>query len=153
MDAHALALLRAEQAAGKPRAERLMKHLKPRLVATAEEVEPRAPWNDQPDCLSCHEDFARPQVAEPSAFNKWARGPEGLYRNRTDDAGLMCEGCHGSTHAEHPAVNAFHPDLDAIQPLQYQGVSAPIGARGNCAVCHTEDMGAEFHHPNILGGS
>ncbi len=153
LEDHALSLLRAEQAAGKPRTERLMKHLKPRLVATAEEIEPRIPWNDQPDCLSCHEDFTRPQVAEPSAFNTWARGPEGLYRNRTDDAGLMCEGCHGSTHAEYPAVNAFHPDLDAIQPLQYQGVSAPIGARGNCAVCHTEDMDTEFHHPNILGGS
>lgn len=151
LEDHALSLLRSEQAAGKPRADRLMKHLKPRLVATAEEIEPRTPWNDQPDCLSCHKDFARPQEAEPSAFNKWVRGPEELYRNRTDDAGLICQGCHGSTHAEYPAVNAFHPDLDVIQPLQYQKHPGPIGSNGNCAVCHTQTMDDEFHHPNIHG--
>jgi hypothetical protein len=97
--------------------------------------------------------FEPPQDENPSAFNQWVRGPAGLYRTRADDAGLMCEGCHGSTHAEYPATNAFHPDLDAIQPLQYQGTPGPIGGQGNCAVCHTEDMDAEFHHPNILGGS
>jgi len=130
-----------------------MRHIKPRLVASVEEIEPRAPWNDQPDCLSCHVDFEPPQDAEPSAFNQWVRGPEELYRMRTDDAGLMCESCHGSTHAEYPAANHFHPDLDAIQPLQYQGTPGTIGGKGNCAVCHTEDMDTEFHHPNILGGS
>jgi len=151
LEDHALSLLRGEKEAGKPKADLLMRHIKPRLVASVEEIEPRTPWNDQPDCLNCHVDFEPPQDAEPSAFNQWVRGPEGLYRMRTDDAGLMCESCHGSTHAEYPGTNAFHPDLDAIQPLQYQGHPGPIGSKGNCAVCHTEDMYDEFHHPNILG--
>jgi mono/diheme cytochrome c family protein len=151
LEDHALSLLLAERDAGKPKAETLMRHLKPRLVATAEEIVPRQPWTDEPDCLTCHVDFAAPQT--DSAFNVWVRGPEGLYRTRSDDAGLMCEGCHGSTHAEYPATNAFHPDLDAIQPLQYQGNPRPIGSDGNCAVCHTVDMDYEFHHPNIMGAN
>jgi mono/diheme cytochrome c family protein len=151
LEDHALTLLKGEKEAGKPKAEQLMRHVKPRLVASVEDIEPRTPWNDQPDCLGCHVDFEAPQGDNPSAFNQWVRGPAGLYRTRGDDAGLMCESCHGSTHAEYPATNAFHPDLDAIQPLQYQGHSGPIGSKGNCAVCHTEDMYDEFHHPNILG--
>ncbi|MDP3431185.1 MAG: cytochrome c, partial [Desulfomicrobium sp.] len=151
LEDHALTLLKAEKEAGKPKAELLMRHIKPRLVASIEEIESRTPWNDQPDCLNCHVDFEAPQGDNPSAFNQWVRGPAGLYRTRADDAGLMCQSCHGSTHAEFPATNAFHPDLDAIQPLQYQGHPGPIGSKGNCAVCHTEDMYYEFHHPNILG--
>jgi mono/diheme cytochrome c family protein len=151
LEDHALTLLKAEKEAGKPKAELLMRHVKPRLVASIEEIEPRTPWNDQPDCLNCHVGFEAPEGENPSAFNQWVRGPAGLYRTRTDDAGLMCESCHGSTHAEFPATNAFHPDLDAIQPLQYQGHPGPIGSKDNCSVCHIEDMYYEFHHPNILG--
>ena len=149
LEDHALTLLRAEQQAGKAKADVLMRHVKPRLVDTVEEIEPRQPWKDEPDCLTCHVDFQAPQT--DSAFNVWTRGPEGLYRTRSDDAGIMCEACHGPTHAEYPATNAFHADLDAIQPLQYQGANGPIGSGGNCGVCHTVDMDYEFHHPNILG--
>jgi len=148
LEDHALSLLRSEQAAGKQAAGRLIGHIKPRLVKSVEEIVPRTPWNDLPDCLSCHVEFQAPQEAD--AFNQWQRGPAGLYRTRTDDAGIMCEACHGPTHSEYPAVNAFHKDLDVIQPLQYQGVSRPIGGSGNCAVCHIEDMDMEFHHPNSL---
>lgn len=151
MEDHALSLLKAEKEAGKAKADRLMRHVKPRLVATVDEIAPRQPWKDEPDCLTCHVGFEAPQG--DSAFNQWVRGPEGLYRTRSDDAGLMCEACHGPTHAEYPAVNPFHPDLDAIQPLQYQGAPGPIGSGGNCAVCHTEEMLDEYHHPNILGGN
>jgi mono/diheme cytochrome c family protein len=151
MEDHALSLLRGEEQAGKPKAELLMRGLKPRLVDAVEQVNPRTPWNDQPDCLGCHVDFERPADQETYAFNKWVRGPAGLYRLRSDDAGLMCESCHGPTHAEYPAVNKFHQNLDAIQPMQYQGVNAVIGARGNCAVCHIEEMDFDFHHPNSLG--
>ena len=151
LEDHTLSLLRAEQEAGKAKAGVLMRHIKPRLVATVDEISPRKPWTDEPDCLTCHVDFAAPQT--DSAFNVWVRGPKGLYRTRGDDAGIMCEACHGPTHAEYPAVNAFHPDLDAIQPLQYQGAPGPIGSGGNCAVCHTVDMDYEFHHPNIMGGN
>lgn len=151
LEDHALSLLRAEKQAGKPKAELLMRGLRPRLVSAMEDVNPRTPWNDQPDCLGCHKDFERPASRDVLAFNDWVRGPSGLYRLRTDDAGLMCQSCHGPTHAEYPAVNKFHPDLDAIQPLQYQGTTGVIGSRGNCGVCHIDDMDYEFHHPNILG--
>ncbi|NCC24500.1 MAG: cytochrome C [Deltaproteobacteria bacterium] len=151
LEDHALTLLKGEQAAGKPKAERLMRGIRPRLVATVEEISPRTPWNDQPDCLTCHVDFAPPASRKVSAFNDWVRGPSGLYRLRADNAGMMCESCHGSTHAEYPAENSFHPDLDAIQPLQYQGVNGVIGANGNCAICHVENMEGDFHHPNMMG--
>lgn len=150
LEDHALTLLRAEQDAGKQKAAKLMRHVRPRLVAAVEDISPRTPWNDQPDCLGCHEDFARPESRDAQAFNKWVRGPAGLYRLRSDDAGIMCQACHGSTHAEYPATNLFNPVLDSIQPMQYQGNTMPIGAKGNCAVCHTEDMYDEFHHPDIL---
>ncbi len=150
LEDHALTLLKGEKEAGKPKAEQLMRGIRPRLVDTVDAISPRTPWNDQPDCLTCHVDFQRPAGKDVSAFNEWVRGPAGLYRMRTDDAGLMCQSCHGPTHAEYPAINKFHPDLDAIQPMQYQGMNAVIGAKENCAVCHIEPMDYEFHHPNIL---
>jgi mono/diheme cytochrome c family protein len=151
LEDHALSLLRAEQQAGKTKAGRLMRHIAPRLVDSVEDIVPRQPWQEEPDCLTCHVDFQPPLT--DSAFNQWAQGPDGLYRARSDDAGLKCEACHGPTHAEYPAENAFHPDLDVIQPLQYQGTRRHIAAGGNCAVCHTADMEYEFHHPGILGGN
>ncbi|BDV00608.1 cytochrome c family protein [Thermodesulfomicrobium sp. WS] len=150
LEDHALSLLRAEADAGKPKAKRLMQGVRPRSVDSVEAVQPRTPWKDEPDCLTCHQNFTRPQDKGISAFNTWARGEKELYRSRTDDAGLHCPVCHGPTHAEYPAQNPFASQRDAIQPLQYQGISAPIGARGNCAVCHTMDMEYEFHHENIL---
>ncbi|PTN35348.1 cytochrome ubiquinol oxidase subunit I [Desulfonatronum sp. SC1] len=150
LEDHALTLLKAEKQAGKPQAERLMRDLRPRVVSAVEDINPRTPWNDQPDCLSCHVDYERPASRDVSAFNDWVRGPSGLYRLRTDESGLMCQACHGPTHAEYPAVNAFHPDLDAIQPLQYQGNKGVIGSRDNCAVCHIEEMYYDFHHPNTV---
>lgn len=150
LEDHALSLLRAEEA--KPRAQRLLAGLTPRLVASQADIQPRTPWEDEPDCLTCHQEFTKPASREVSAFNAWARGAGALYRSRSDDAGLRCPACHGSTHAEYPAVNPVHPQRDAIQPLQYQGNSRPVGAGGNCAVCHTVPMDVEFHHPNILAG-
>lgn len=128
-----------------------MRHVRPRLVSIVEQINPRTPWNDQPDCLSCHVDFERFPAPGAMAFNDWVRGPAALYRLHSDDAGLMCQSCHGPTHAEYPALNRYLPDLDNIQPLQFQGIASPIGARGNCAVCYVQDMDYEFHHPNILG--
>lgn len=149
MEDHALSLLRAEADAGKSKAKRLMAGIRPRAVASVEEIQPRTPWEDEPDCLACHQGFTRP-TKDVSAFNAWARGSNALYRSRSDDAGLRCPACHGPTHAEYPATNPFHPQRDSIQPLQYQGVAGVIATGGRCAVCHTVDMEDEFHHENIL---
>lgn len=147
MEDHALSLLQGEK--DKPEAKRLMRHLRPRLASAAEDINPRTPWNGLPDCLSCHVEFERPESVEVTAFNEWHEG-EDLFQNRVDEAGIMCQACHGSTHAEHPAINPFDSGLDSIQPMRYQNNRRPIGAADNCAVCHREEMDAELHHPNML---
>lgn len=151
LEDHALSLLKKEQQAGKEGAERLMAYLQPRAVATVEEVVARTPWLNEPDCLSCHDGYERPDPATASAFNKWTAGEEDLYRMSTDETGMIhCQACHGSPHATYPAINKwFGKDRDNIQPLQYQGNRSPIGAGGNCSVCHIEDMEDSPHHENM----
>ena len=99
--------------------------------------------------MNCHKDFQPPETM--STYGDWTK-PGELYRLRVDQAGaVMCEACHGSTHAVYPAVDAgYGADRDNMQPLQYQGAAGPIGAQGNCQVCHkdagyTPDMA--IHHP------
>ena len=148
MEDHALSLLKKEHEAGKKGAARLMANLKPRKVATLEEINPRTAWINEPDCLNCHEDFQMGMTVD--AFNTWTEGPEGLYRNRHDQMeAMMCEACHGSTHAVYPATfNKLGEKRDSIQPLQYQGNDRPIG--NDCTVCHTVQPEFEGHHPNSL---
>lgn len=151
LEDHALALLKHEEKAGKPGAKRLMQHLKPRAVESTADINPRVPWVNQPDCLNCHAGFQPPETMD--AFNTWTEGADGLFRMRKGYMGaLMCGTCHGSPHAEYPAVqeNGYGKDRDNIAPLQYMGHAGPIGSRGNCALCH---VGTEMtpedsaHHP------
>ncbi|MFW6005611.1 MAG: cytochrome ubiquinol oxidase subunit I [Desulfonatronovibrionaceae bacterium] len=155
LEDHALTLLKGEYQKGKTdKAGRLMAHLKPRLVDSVEEINPRIPWHQEPDCLTCHEDYGPPEDPENvSAFNVWNQDVSELYRLRYDQMGLMCQGCHGATHAEYPAVNKFGLDRDNVQPLQYQGEPYAMGANNNCSVCHIEEMDFEAHHPFILEGT
>jgi hypothetical protein len=54
-----------------------------------------------------------------------------LYRVSTGHGGVMCEGCHGSTHAEWPTAN---PNAnDNVAASQLQGHSGYIA---ECQVCH-----------------
>ena len=148
LEDHALSLLKKEDQAGKPGARRLMTHLKPRTVASVDQINPRTPWVNEPDCLNCHVDFTRADAAHANGFNKWTSGLSELYRMRHDNTGqIMCEACHGSTHAVYPAHNKLGRDLDNIQPLQYQQNRNSIGFR-RCSVCHTEPVtGMPAHHP------
>jgi hypothetical protein len=148
LEDHALALLKQEKGAGKARGEALMAHLKPRALADVQEINPRVPWLNEPDCLNCHRGFAPPE-GQPSGFNRWTKGPEELYRVRGDKAGIKCAACHGSPHALYPAQNPYGADRDVVQPRQYQGNALPLGANKNCKVCHTVDMEGDMHHPNI----
>jgi cytochrome bd-type quinol oxidase subunit 1 len=149
MEDHTLSLLMSEQAAGKASAQKLMKHLTPAAVDAIEAVKPRSPWTNQPDCLSCHVDFSPPDTDE-AGYDTWTRESDQLFHLRTDDAGIMCMACHGTSHALYPAHNRFGLDRNNIQPLQYQQTPYPIGANMQCAVCHTIDMEDEIHHPNML---
>jgi hypothetical protein len=144
---HALSLLKAE--VGKKGAERLMKNLEPKVVETIEEINPRVPWINEPDCITCHVDYERPGE-NGSAFNQWTSSLEELYRMRTDNAGIRCEACHNSTHAEYPATNPFSTNRDNFQPLQYSGAPYPISSNASCQVCHKQDMEDPIHHENML---
>ena len=148
---HALGLLKAEQEKGKPGAARLMANLVSPAVASHDEVVGRVPWLQEPDCLACHEDFTRPDPATASAVYKWVEGPSGLYRFSSDESGLIpCLSCHGSPHATFPThSHKYGADRDNILPLQVQGNRRPIGAGGNCKVCHTIDMEDSIHHENM----
>jgi hypothetical protein len=71
--------------------------------------------------------FAENVVAEGGA----ADGNPMLYRVSTGHGGLVCESCHGSTHAEWPTAN---PNAnDNVPSNQLQGHSGYIS---ECQVCH-----------------
>ncbi len=148
LEDHALSLLKKEDQDKKPGARRLMIHLKPRTVASVAHINPRTPWINEPDCLNCHANFARADAKTANGFNQWTSGPSALYRMRHDNTGrMMCEACHGATHAVYPANNKLGRDLDNIQPLQYQRSRNPIGSK-RCSVCHTRPVNKmPAHHP------
>lgn len=149
MEDHALSLLKAEHNKNKMGAQRLMKHLEPQLVQSADKINPREPWVNEPDCLNCHVDFQLPvDVDEYIAFNQWTEISADLFRHRKDDMFAMnCSACHGSPHAICPATNIFGNNRDNIQPLQYQNKANTLGSN-NCKPCHTVPMADEAHHPN-----
>jgi hypothetical protein len=88
--------------------------------------------------------FAEPAV--PASFNDFANPGAGnprLYRVSTGHGGVMCEGCHGATHAEWPNAN---PNAnDNVTANQLQGHT---GAIVECSTCH----GGAMDNQNTLGG-
>jgi hypothetical protein len=119
----------------------------------------RRPWTDMPRCQACHNGDAVshltgaglvPDVsgirltqayrvgdnsASPLlAINKrFAEQDNTLYRYSTGHAGIRCQGCHGSTHAEWP--NADDAANDNVAAVSLQGYS---GKLMECTVCHTQ---------------
>jgi hypothetical protein len=94
--------------------------------------------------------FAEPVV--PATFNGFSNpgvGNPQLYRVSVQDVsdsghganagtatkGLMCEGCHGATHAEWP--NANPASNDNVQATQQQGHSGVIA---ECQTCHGTEL-------------
>ncbi len=152
LEDHALSLLKKEVEKGNTRAPLLMRAVSPRLLPDVAAINARTPWLQEPDCLTCHtDDYIRPG-ADAVAFNTWTADSGGLYRARKEHTGnVPCIACHNSPHATHPSANPLGADRDAVQPLQYQGLNAAIGAKGNCAVCHGPDSGLtpemSPHHP------
>jgi len=88
--------------------------------------------------------FAEPAV--PASFNGFSNPGAGnpqLYRVSTGHGGVMCEGCHGATHAEWPNANPKANDNVAASQLQ--------GHRGTiveCTTCH----GTAMNSQNTLNG-
>ena len=77
--------------------------------------------------------FAEPAV--PADFNGFANPGAGnpqLYRVSTGHGGVMCEGCHGATHAEWPNANPNANDNVTADQLQ-----GHVGTIVECTTCHT----------------
>ncbi|WP_421900520.1 cytochrome ubiquinol oxidase subunit I [Maridesulfovibrio sp.] len=138
---HALALLKAEE--DKPVAKKLIKLIMPPELDFGE-LDPRKPWVQQPDCLTCHTEFGDPEY--DTAYNDWTEDSAGLFRNRKDEMdAVMCAACHNAPHAIFPAAN----ERDNLRALQYMGEAQPIGAAGTCTVCHEDEMDYPAHHPGM----
>jgi hypothetical protein len=88
----------------------------------------RTPWVDEPRCVTCH---ARPGFE----FEQ----PGTLYRNSFGHGGVACFACHGSPHAQTPAVT----ERDNLQTIRLQGAAGPLS---QCTVCHTVQPGSAFFH-------
>jgi hypothetical protein len=117
----------------------------------------RRPWQDLPRCQSCHTGDAVSHLtgadlvpagdgirlrqayrtSDPSASpllasnTRFAENTNTLYRFSKGHSGILCEGCHGSTHAEWP--NADLGANDNIAATQLQGHPGPII---ECSTCH-----------------
>jgi len=77
--------------------------------------------------------FAEPAV--PATFNGFTNPGAGnpqLYRVSTGHGGVMCEGCHGATHAEWPNANPNANDNVTATQLQ-----SHTGTIVECGPCHT----------------
>jgi cytochrome bd-type quinol oxidase subunit 1/mono/diheme cytochrome c family protein len=150
MEDHAIGLLRNEIEQGRYAARALMEPLKPQQAASAAEIPPREAWTQLPHCSTCH-DFMQSPPPDPSAFGQWTASSADLFSNGHDYmAAMMCQACHGATHAVYMADNAWGGmERDNIQPLQYQQMAGPVGGANNCGVCHTRelDMSESAHHP------
>lgn len=76
----------------------------------------RIPWVQEPRCATCH-------------TSAYAENPGTLFRNSFGHGGVMCEGCHNSTHADWPS----RVDADNANALALQGQA---GTLSDCRVCH-----------------
>ena len=78
--------------------------------------------------------FAENTIA--ASFNGFANpgaGNQKLYRVSTGHGGVMCEGCHGATHAEWDADSSPLQN-DNVTGNQLQGHSGTVS---ECSTCHT----------------
>ena len=117
----------------------------------------RRPWTDLPRCQSCHTGDASSHLsgtglvpavdgirlaqawrtgdaaASPirSASSRFAEQANTLYRNSRGHGGLLCQDCHGSTHAEWPVADPASNDNVAASQIQ-----GHTGAVLECTACH-----------------
>ncbi|MBI9070943.1 MAG: hypothetical protein JEY94_05060 [Melioribacteraceae bacterium] len=144
---HAISVLKGQSY--KTASKKYLDIIKPVRFSSQDEIDPRIPWENEPECLSCHEDYEKPEKGFTS-FNKWSPNKPEIFRYRTDDAGIRCVLCHNAPHAEFPARNIWGVNRDNIQPVQYQGNPLPIGSEQSCYVCHKKSMEDPIHHENMM---
>jgi hypothetical protein len=90
--------------------------------------------------------FAEPAVADSfnGFLNPGAGNPQ-LYRVSTGHGGVMCEGCHGATHAEWPNANPNANDNQTAKQLQ-----GHAGTIADCGTCHSSSPGNNLDGPHGL---
>ena len=148
LEDHAVGLLKRELESGKRGAKRLLTQITPQSGGQ-EKIPSRTAWTQTTDCLSCHQDFGPPDPSR--AFGNWTKTAADRFKSRLDEmAALSCPACHGPQHALYPGLNPYGRDRDNIQPLQYQKLARPMGANGNCPVCHKTTKTDSLHHPNTI---
>lgn len=121
----------------------------------------RQGWFEQPSCQQCHtgtatqnngqirytsafESNGTPRVAVDSTFATNANTPLpglDLFRFSSGHGGLQCEACHGSTHAEYPALH----QNDNVQSANLQGHA---GVLIECTACHSSEPETETGGPH-----
>ncbi len=120
----------------------------------------RQPWADEPKCQSCHTGDAVSHLgtsiigtqayssSDPAATpivatnTRFAENANTLYRFSTGGmAGMTCESCHGSTHAEWPTSSAN----DNVAATQIQGHSGEIV---ECTACHGTGLSRSLNGPH-----
>ncbi len=102
----------------------------------------RNPWLIEPACQMCHNTSHR--YTTTFVKGAWRQTTDltfatnanvpitgaNLYRFSTGHGSLFCSGCHGSTHAEYPTLQAN----DNVYPAALQGYAAKIT---ECSTCHS----------------
>lgn len=114
----------------------------------------RKPWQDLPDCQSCHTGHAMANAGElryTSSFLAdgtrrkavdpiFASNPDtpapglSLYKESKGHGGLACAACHGTAHAE------FYPGQQGNDRLMAQGAQGHAGTIEDCAACHRGNL-------------
>ena len=144
LEDHALSLLTREEQQGVKAAGPLLALIKQRDAAPV----PRAPWVNEPKCVTCHVNYKSPE--NDRAYGSWTSGANELFKAKRDDMdSLTCASCHGAAHAVYPANNPYGKDRDNMQPLQYQRTAKALGGGKNCKACHTIGMDSAAHHPGM----
>lgn len=133
---------------GKGVAGELMAGLTPRQVNSVEEIKGRTPWMQEPDCLTCHEDFYPPESRDVRSFNVWTENAEELYRMRSGEAGIQCQACHGATHAVYPARNIWNCSFPLESVDMWSSITwiwpVPLSSFWRCGIRRRSDMVEDF---------
>jgi hypothetical protein len=87
--------------------------------------------------------FANPGAGNPKLYRVSTGGTDLPDGAESGHGGLMCEGCHGATHAEWPNANPLSNDNVTANQLQ-----GHTGVIIECSTCHTGDLGDTLDGPH-----
>ncbi len=146
---HALSLLKAEADAGKVSSKKRFAQVAAAAGegTAAEDILPRLPGENLPDCAGCHSFTEHPIPGEAKAFNKWTEKAAERYSRRFDYTGkLRCPTCHGAPHTMYRAKDLTGDNRDNFQATYYLRGDGPIGSNKTCSTCHKMEMDYFVHH-------